>query len=35
MISASHNPYTDHGIKLVNRRAEKTVDPRAPRRHGG
>lgn len=23
MISASHNPYTDNGIKLVNRRGEK------------
>lgn len=26
MISASHNPYTDNGIKLVNRRGEKTDD---------
>lgn len=26
MISASHNPYTDNGIKLVNRRGEKIND---------
>lgn len=26
MISASHNPYTDNGIKLVNRRGEKIDD---------
>ena len=26
MISASHNPYTDNGIKLVNRRGEKMDD---------
>ena len=26
MISASHNPYTDNGIKLVNSRGEKTDD---------
>ena len=26
MISASHNPYTDNGIKLVNKRGEKIDD---------
>ena len=26
MISASHNPYTDNGIKLINRRGEKMDD---------
>ena len=26
MISASHNPFTDNGIKLVNRRGEKISD---------
>lgn len=26
MISASHNPYTDNGIKLVNRKGEKIDD---------
>ena len=26
MISASHNPYTDNGIKLVNRKGEKMDD---------
>ena len=26
MISASHNPFTDNGIKLVNRRGEKIGD---------
>ena len=26
MISASHNPFTDNGIKLVNRRGEKIDD---------
>ena len=27
MISASHNPYCDNGIKLINSRGEKMEDP--------
>ena len=30
MISASHNPYYDNGIKLINDRGEKDVYKRQP-----